>query len=173
MDTVTAEILQTWWIQEFNCNVLQVMFLTIHPRLCSWECRNKMQLTHVCYVSQMTHCCHSASSSPLSDTSSPTKKEYPGQTPKCLHKLWEAWNVLQRTAILWILRTAINKRQEETFMRLFLHTSGTGWEVGKSSISNIFPCIGIILAAFQSPSNSCLGLMLKKPTHHLENDHII
>lgn len=54
-------------------------------------------------------------------------------------------------------------------MRLLLHTSATGWEVGKSSISNIFPSIGIILDAFQPLSNSCLGPMLKKPTCHLEN----
>lgn len=58
-------------------------------------------------------------------------------------------------------------------MRLLPHTSASGWEVGKSSISNIFPSTGIILAAFQAPGNSCFGPMFKKPTHHLENDHVI
>lgn len=62
-----------------------------------------------------------------------------------------------------ILRTAINKRQEETFTRLLLLTSTAGWEVGKTPFSNIFTSIGIILAAFFSPSNSCLGPMIEKP----------
>lgn len=67
-----------------------------------------------------------------------------------------------RCRLMVILRTEIYKSQEETFIRLLLLTSTTGWEVGKSPFSNIFTSIGIILGSFFSPSNSCLGPMIEK-----------
>lgn len=53
---------------------------------------------------------------------------------------------------IMILRTDriffLNKRQEETFIRLLLLTSTAGCEVGKSPFSNVFTSTGVILSAF-------------------------